>query len=420
MLRPLPALPLLALLFAGGVLLAPATAAAVPALPAVQEDDEEKYKFREDPYTEDDPEAWAAAGYLGRDRMKWGDGHGTVDIDQALGGVEVLWVETAHFRIGCSLPEYKIDSDSKDEKEKIRAELKLLQERIPSVPLKPKRLDKWLRLHLYAMRLETLYEEIETLLGVTEEDLPTGPGQLKNGEYMGEGPYLGMTEKFTVLLFEKESSVGRYRNRYVGQSGSEPTRHLWPQTGTMLFVAAQENPGLASDTTMHCMVAYAVTLNLINGFKYYTHELPSWVPVGLGHWFARQVNPKRNYFTEDRIFSEDDKDVWDWAPRVRARVDHEYFPGMTKVFEWKDPLAMKPVEHMMSWARVDYLMHNDRDGLARFVDAMTGRLAGAGQVITPDIVFARQPAAFEEAFGVSPAEMDAAFAEWVLENYPKK
>ena len=398
----------------------PFLALALAAPLAAQDDDKDKYKFREDPYTEDDPEAWAAAGYFGRDRMPWGDGHGTVDIDEALGGVEVLWVETAHFRIGCSLPEYKVDSDSKDEKEKIRAELKRLQERIPSVPLKPKRLDPWLRLHLWAMRLEDIYAEVETLLGVTEEDFPTGPGQLKDGVYMGEGPYLGMQSKFTVLLFEKESSVGRYRSRFMNQTDSTPIRHLWPQTGTMLFAAAQDNPGLSSETTLHCMVSYAVTLNLVNGYKFYTHELPAWVPVGLGHWFARQVNQKRNYFTEDRIFSEDDKDIWNWAPRVRARVDHEYFPPMSKIFEWSDPLAMKYVDHMLAWSRVDYLMQTDRAGLARYLDGMTGRLADAGVQITPDIVFARQPAAFEEAFGVTPAEMDAAWAEWVLKNYPKK
>ena len=57
---------------------------------------------------------------------------------------------------------------------------------------------------------------------------------------------------------------------------------------------------------MHCMTAYAVTMNLLNGYKFYTHEMPAWLPVGLAHWYARQIDERRNYFTEDKVFSETD------------------------------------------------------------------------------------------------------------------
>ena len=97
---------------------------AAPAV-AQDKDDEKKYKFREDPYTEEEG-AWEAAGYFGKDKFDWGDDHSTVDIDNALGGAQVVWLETEHFKIGVSLEEYTIDVNSKEEKAKIRAELKSL------------------------------------------------------------------------------------------------------------------------------------------------------------------------------------------------------------------------------------------------------------------------------------------------------
>ena len=404
------------------LLLFAATLAAPLSAAPVQEDDEDK-EWLEDPYTKDDPEAWKAAGYVDRDRFRWADGHGTNDIDTALGGEEVIWVETEHFRIGVSLPEYTIDKNSKEEKEKIRAELKRLKEIIPKVPTKPKKLDKWLQVHLWAMRAEDLYDEVEELLGVPPEGYPSGPGQTVDGKYMGEGPYLGMADKYTILLFEKESSLGRYRNRFMpgaGGTSGQPIRHLFPQPGVLLFGCARENPGLSTDTTMHCMFVYSVTMNLINGYKYYSHEMPAWFPTGLGHWMARRISLSRNYFTEDRLFDTDDKDVWDWEPRARARVEHEISPRMSKVFEWDRPENMKYTEHMMAWARVDHLLKEHKEGIAVYMDRMAGRIAGKGKVVTREVVLEVQPGAFEEAFGVTPAEMDALFDEWVLDNYRKK
>lgn len=392
---------------------------AAPAVAQDKDDDKDKYKFREDPYTEEEG-AWEAAGYFGKDKFDWGDGHSTVDIDAALGGAQVVWLETEHFKIGVSLGLYTIDVNSKEEKAKIREELKELRKILPEVPAKPKKLDRWLQAHLWAMRLEAQYDQIEELLGVTPEMFPTGPGQTVDGKYMGEGPYLGMKSKFLVLLFDKESAVGRYRQRFMNQSDAMPIRHLWPSTGSMLFACARENPGLQSDTTMHCMTSFALTMNLVNAYKFYTHELPAWLPTGLAHWYARQINEKRNYFTEDKIFAETDKDVWNWGPRVRARVDHEYFPTMAKMFEYTDPISMKYIEHMMAWSRVDYLMATNPEGLSKFIDLMTGRLAGKGVTITREVVLAKQPEAFTEAFGITTAEQDEAWAEWVMKNYKKR
>lgn len=382
-------------------------------------DEDDEKPWLEDPYTENDKAIQEAAGYVDYERFHWGDNHSTADVEEAIGGARIRWVETKHFRIGSSLGTYTVDKGSKTEKAKIKAELARLREYLPNVPKKASKLDPWLRLHLYAMRAEELYAEISELLGVTEDSFPTGPGQLKDYRYMGEGPYLGMKSKFTLLFFEKESSLGRYRASFMNSQGDKPIRHMFPKDGSLLFGVATENEGMTSDTTMHCLFTYSLTMNLLNGYRYYRHALPEWMTTGLGHWYARKIDPTKNYYTEDRLFSTDDKNIWKWGPKVRARIGHEYFDSFTKVMAYPDAENKKPSQHMMAWSRVDYLMEEHREGFAKWVD-MLKEPYPKGEVQTPESLQERQLAGIQEAIGMDAAAFDEAWAEWGAKFYPKK
>lgn len=383
------------------------------------EDDDEKKVWLEDPYTENDPAIQEAAGYVAYERFHWGDNHSTADVDEAIGGARIRWVETKHFRIGSSLPEYTVDRSSKVEKTKIKEELARLRKILPNVPKKANKLDPWLRLHLYALRAEEAYAEISELLGVTDEDFPTGPGQMKDGRYMGEGPYLGMKSKFTLLFFEQESSLGRYRASFMNAQGDKPIRHMFPKDGSLLFGVATENEGMFNDTTMHCLFVYSLSMNLLNGYRYYRHALPEWMTTGVGHWYARQIDPTKNYYTDDRLFGGDDKNIWKWGPKVRARVGHEYFDSFTKVMGYPDAENKKPAQHMMAWSRIDYFMENDREGLAKWVDRLKDPYP-KGVMQTPESLVERQEAAMAEILGMDKAKFDATWAEWAEDFYPKK
>ena len=59
---------------------------------------------RHDPYTRGQADALSAAGYVAMHPIPWADGHGSSEIEETLGKGAMLWVETAHFRIGSSLP----------------------------------------------------------------------------------------------------------------------------------------------------------------------------------------------------------------------------------------------------------------------------------------------------------------------------
>ena len=381
--------------------------------------DEKDKEYLEDPYTENDEAAMQKAGYVATGRFHWGDGHGTADIDESLGGADIVWLETAHFRYGFALPSYVIDKSSKVEKVKIKAELARLDKILPNIKIKAKKLDPWLRVHLYTMRAEDLYTEISRLIGVTEEDFPTGPGQMKNGRYMGEGPYLGMQGKFNLMFMAKESSLGRYSSGFLKNESSEPIRHMFPRDGALLFAVAAENDGMHKDTSMHCMFVYSVTMNLLNGYRYYRHALPEWMVVGLAHCMARPIDPTRNYYTRDRLFGKDDKNIWDWGPKIHARVSHDYFPSFLKVAVFPDPENMKPSEHMMAWSRVDFLMYTNPEGFKTWINIMKDPFKD-GVAITPEMMMERQIDALQKAWGMTPEEFDTQWAAWALKHYPKK
>ncbi|MDP6962639.1 MAG: helix-loop-helix domain-containing protein [Planctomycetota bacterium] len=379
---------------------------------------EDEKKYREDPYTENVEEVWRAAGYEKMGDFAWADGHGTVNIEDAIGEEEMIFIETKNFKIGCCLPEYTISRDDKVEKAKINDELDELREIIPNIPKRVKKLDKWLRLHLFAMRAEKLYAEIEKTLQVSSESFPTGPGQLKDGKYMGEGPYLGMKSKFTLLLFDKESSIGRYRTAFMNQSGIIPIRHMFPADGTLLYACASQNEGLFSDTTMHCAMVYAVTQNLLNGYRYYSHALPTWLPVGLSHYFARKIDPKRNYFTDKRLYGSDDKNIWKWDVKARKRVDHEIAVPYAKMVPWGQPTSLSYNDHVMAWSRVDYLMSEHPDWLAQWLY----RVQDSYPVLVPtaEQIGARDSEIVSEVFIYDEGDFDSNWGKWVLKNYSKK
>lgn len=393
----------------------------VALLLAVSASGQEQPTRKPDPYTQGDREKLVAAGYGPLQRFSWGDDHGTSDIEATLGGEALRWLETEHFRIGSSLPAYRIPRD-KEQQKKLRQELTRLAERLPLVDPKTKKLDPWLRLHLFAQRIEALYGEFEERLGVDDGSFPEAPGQLVDGRYMGEGPYFGLPGRFTVLLLEKESSLGRYNRRFLSSATDSPRRHYFPGQGSLLLVTASEcaDGSLADDTALHCHVAFNLSQNLLVGYRFYTHNLPLWWQEGLAHWIARRISPRHSNASTRDAENLDMRKAWDWAPKVRARVGHDYYPKAEEMLRWTDIDAMDFADHMMAWSRVDYLMSLGDERFAAFVDGMSGPLVEPGQPLTPQILLEQQEVALNEAWGLDAGEFDAAWAAWVEKTYPKR
>ena len=375
--------------------------------------------FRKDPYTKNDPAAIQAAGYLSYHPFSFADGARTEAVERVLGdGVEMLWVETAHFKIGSSLPEYLITEP--EERERVKEELERLRIRIPKIKPKERKLDPWLRLHLYAQRCEEIYAEFERQFGLAEVRFPSSKGSTVDGVYRGEGPYWGMGDKFTVLLFEKESSYGRVKQKYLqGIGGDSSARYLFSKSDGMLFAAHVQGSSMDSDTVLHCAVAYNLVHNFVDSTCHYSFPIPVWMSTGLAHVHARAISPKQNYFTEDKSYTPDEKDIWNWPPRIYARVKNEVWPPAAKLFAATDAADFKYTDHMMAWSRMDYLLREHPAAMGAYLLGVKAQIA-QGRAPTSEEIAAQHDRAFAEAFGIDAAGFDTAWTEWVLKNYPKK
>lgn len=181
-----------------------------------------------DPYTGGELEAMTRAGYVSFGPFAFGKNHDNEDIQKLLPAESLVWIETAHFRIGASLSPCKVDKAAGDKEwlGSLTIELQRLGQRIPGVNGDVKVLDPWLRAHLIAQRAEETYAEVSGVLGVTDASFPDVPGDpLQPREFMGLGPYLGQRQKFTILLVRQSASLSRYSAAHHGWATSQPSQH---------------------------------------------------------------------------------------------------------------------------------------------------------------------------------------------------
>ncbi len=388
----------------------------------------EASKLEPDPYTEEDEEARERLGIVSYGPFAWADSHGTTKIEEVLGDVDVRWMETAHFKIGSALGSYKIPTPDKKQRTKIRAELTELKELLPSVNPKTKVLDPWLRLHLFAYRLEKQYREISEIFGVTDSSFPKQRGRLMNYEYWGEGPYFGMPSKFTVLLLEKQSDLGRYTLRFTGQQRDATTRHLFykkmDRSNMFLGIATEAHESFyADDTRLHCHIAFNTAHNMIHAYQYYWYALPCWVAEGFAHWYARQVFIENNNWSGIVEQSAGLRNEWNWVPKIYSRVKQDYFPAAADLCTKTDYSKLRFAEHMMIWSRIEYLLTQEEpERFATFLDELSGKIPEVqpGAMATPAQVVAHQEKAFLKAYEMDWEEFDARWKPWILKTFKRR
>jgi hypothetical protein len=368
-----------------------------------------------DPYTLCEPEALARAGYASFGPFPWGDGHRTDQIERELGGTPLIWVETAHFKLGSSLPEYRPGEDA-SERAKLRAELQRLGQRLPRIEKKTLRLDPWLRLHLFAQRAEELYARFCAKLGLEEADFAASPAITGKPS----GPHLGLRSKFTVLLLQETSALDRYSRTFLGRAAKEDAicDYFKGVDGLFLGVTVESLHDLQpSDSALHFALAYDLVLNFDVAFRGVISPGPQWWRHGLARWFAREVDPRiLLYATPPRAALRPEEDS-EWPEKVRARVENGAFPTTAEMLDWRDYSGWSFADHMIAWSRVDYLLSRGDGAARRFFMAVhepvpwiDGRDAE---------IAAQLHGALESATGLSPEAIDEAWCKYVKATYKR-
>lgn len=396
------------------------TFAAAPCLaqtpePGTTKEDEDVVKAgKEDPFTKQDPELMKQAGIVSYGPFPWADFKTNEDIEVVLGKGRFLWMETEHFRIGLN---FKTVSwpEGQDKRKHLKAEIKEIRKRLRKFPEKPKKLTPWVRLHLYAYRLEKLYDDAQELLGVTDADF--GTGQQPPG-----GKYLGMGDKYLVLLFQKKSDLARYFERFCDFKADTSMRWYHIKTHQMVAAVAAEGLEDYDSTGIQGHVTYSAAHNLYDGYLGFHMHLPFWFGEGLAHWHALQVpsDVVNVQILDTEAVAQDEKRS-NWPVKVRRRAQHD---GVCFDFDtmqsWTRFEDMGYHAHAQAWSRVDFLIKRDKEKVGYAVKQLKSMPPTMNQMVPPKQVAVKMQKLLIELFELDAATFDVEWRKFVLKTYPKK
>jgi hypothetical protein len=365
------------------------------------------------PYCKGDPELLRKAGLFSHGTFEFGI-NDTAGVDALMATCDIRWVESAHFQIGVALGSYKI---KEEEKKSIRVELERLAKVLPNVDLKPKVLDPWIRVHLYAQRCEDVYARFCELMQIKDSDFPPGTAPWNGqGKYMGEGPFLGQKGKYEVLLLPSEAAGAQFLREQYGLQTKLSQRWNLTQRDSLSLVAHTGQGGLKEDPAMHGHVAFNLAINLLDGYKHYSYDTPIWIREGLGHLIEREINPKYNTFdsSEGAVAEMTKKEKWE--PEVKKMIAANQHISMAQLMSLKDYAGLTLNHHFTTWSMTDFLVKTNPGGYACLNDKLHGRTNKqnfADGSNMPDV----HREAFQECLGMNYSQFEAAWIKWVGETY---
>lgn len=373
-------------------------------------------RARIDPYCKGKDEAMRAAGYTSFGPFAFGDDHTSEDIDDLLGDGNLIWIETEHFRLGCAAAPVELKALPTATRRSLLAELKRLQRRLQRLDhRRVKVLDRWLRAHLFAQRLEELYERFLLDIGHRDADFAGLPVDLDRLEpaYLGEGPYLGMREKFSVLIVHRHADMARYTKMCVGVEWSDSLRLTFTRHGGLgACLSETGDDGIQfDDTALHAHLTYNIAVNLVQGYRTHGHELPAWLTHGIAHWYSRHVSPSHPIFERHLGTHADDRRgrFTSWGEYASRLIRRGALDPLEPLLQRTDPTRFGLDQHVASWFFVDYLMYARKEQFMRFFHLMKAPLPGRDSATLLDQVLDRQQICFAETFGCTVATLEA---EW--------
>jgi|GEM_PF-2438801 len=379
-----------------------------------KDDEVQKLSEKGDPYTKQAAKVMKALGVVRYGPFPWADDLSTDDIEKVLGPGRVLWMETAHFRIGLNMTTARLPEDGK-QKKAIYAESKALNKKCRKISAKPKRLGPWLQLHLYAARCEQAYAEFVELVGVTPAAFATG------SKAPGKGAYLGAPDKHLLLMFQKKSDMARYMKTFCDVEADDSFRYLHKVTHQPLLCISADGMEGFDTAGIHSHFVFAMWQNLMNIYRGFYFPLPLWFSTGLAHYYSRQVESE---FISARIRDSEAVDRASqnkWYEKVYKRSRHEGatigFEQLAALDDW-DTFGFQA--HMQSWSRLDFLMERDAQKVGLMLDKMKRTPSSNDWDRDGARLRKMMPKLLYESFEMDGAAFDAQWRKWVLKHYPKR
>jgi hypothetical protein len=366
------------------------------------------------PYCAHDPALMEASGIVSHGGFEFGTGD-TASIELMLGTAEIVWIETPHFKIGMGLSSHKLKGD---ERKKVRAELERLAEALPEVQPRANLLDPWLRAHLYAQRTEDLWDRFLEIVQVDEDEFPEA-GEIWNtqGKYMGQGPYLGQASKFELLMLPSEAASQRYLTESFGLPIRLTQRWHDMARGSLSTTLHTQQDGLRDDQALHGHVVFNLSVSLLDGFRHYSYDLPTWIREGLAHHLERELNPAFNTFDSSEGAQANTTRKSNWEAETRKLVKAGTAPRMAELMGLRDFSSLELRHHYATWSVVDWLLRTNPGGFACYLNEISGLLNEAYEPDGSNLSDAHRRIV-QECLNLRYVELDAAWRAWVEATYP--
>lgn len=358
------------------------------------------------PYCKSEPALMKAAGIVSHGPMPLADKSSDA-LAQRDHAARWIFVETAHLRWASSLGETSV---SQRERERVDAELARLRLALPDVPLKPKKLDRWLRLHLYAMKGEEFYARFQTLLRVTDADFSETPRV--EPPYMGIGKFLGERDKFEVVLHTTREQHRRFTESFSGVLVNDSFRWHFPGLHKMLVSAPADDADLRDDRWLWPHVVHNLSHAFLCAYKHFAYDPPAWLDEGLALALEKEIEPESHTLEGEEGAYSDQRGPSDFGAQARKLAASGKAKTLAQLTAAKTFAELGLDGMVQCWSITRFLMDAHPEKYAEFLGRIKGQLDAKG-LQTGDDLPGLQRTALKELWGWSSADLDAAWIAWV-------
>lgn len=366
---------------------------------------QQKAKIETCPWCKSDPETMQKAGVVTHGPMPIA--HGTSDeLPSKLSASQWIFLETAHVRWASSLSSTNVELDDQD---RVNAELDRLRAVLPSVPVKPKKLDPWLRLHLIAMKGEEFHARFQKLLHVTDADFPAA--RTANGPFMGAGRYLGEKEKFEVVLHGSHATHGLFTKDFSGAQVRGALRWHFPDVHKMLVSIPCDDPDLKKDRWLFPHVVHNLSHLCFSAYKHFSYDPPTWIDEGLALAMEKEIEPRSATNEGEEGTFNDRIAPADWNDQVRKMIARGRQKSVADLLYVKEVGALDPDALYTCWSVARYLIDEQGEKLAMFLGGVKGQLDEKGYPTGKDLP-GLQRKLLKDVFEWTPQSLDELWKGW--------
>lgn len=358
------------------------------------------------PWCRNEPALMAKAGVISHGPIAIGP-KGSADIVATLPATQWVFLETAHLRWASSLGPTNVDLK---DRARVEAELAQLRKVLPDVPEKPKKLDPFLRLHLFAMRGENFYARFQALLGVSDADFPEK--RQSSGPYMGNGRFLGESDKFEVVIHNTRATHVPFTQSFSGAGVVDSVRWHFKETHKLIVSVPAEDPDLRQDRWLFPHIAHNLSHVFLCAYKHFNYDPPIWLDEGLAHALEKEIEPESNTTDGEEGSLRDTSGPPDWHAAARKLEREGKDRSLADLLHAKEFSALDMPANIVAWSKVRFLIDAHPKEFAKFLGVVKGQLDAKG-VPNGQNLEDLQRNALREIWSWTPADFDVAWRAWL-------